>query len=134
MSDDANNLAVSNHLLKVPLDGLLTEIILPLLRRLRERLLLALVPAETQKVLRCKYTKRRGLFYERRPLSPPPHRTQPNDVTMDNNFKNKPSCCDRRADTLVNQLITENSRKKNSPILVETPAAILRQMLGPNRN
>lgn len=49
MADDPDDFAVLDHLLEVLFDGLDAERVLPLLGRLGERLLLALVPAhETQ--------------------------------------------------------------------------------------
>lgn len=46
VSNDPDDLAVTDHFLKVTLDGLATQIILPLLGGLGESLLLALVPVE----------------------------------------------------------------------------------------
>lgn len=51
MSDDANDAAVLLDLLEIRVDGLAAEVVLPFLRRFRERLLLALVPAENR--LQC---------------------------------------------------------------------------------
>jgi hypothetical protein len=46
VNEDANNLAVTDHLAEVIFDGLLAEIIGPLLAGLGESLLLARVPVE----------------------------------------------------------------------------------------
>lgn len=46
MHQDANDLAVADHLVEVVLDGLLAEVVGPLLAGLGERLLLARVPAQ----------------------------------------------------------------------------------------